>query len=441
MKSLLTIFLAFTVAFIGCNPKEKKPSGTQTPTIQVGDTSTLPVIDTTIIEDGVAPVVADDSAPGLRKMDKGEKQKKEKVSCAFNLTKFNNRKRPREEAPGGVRGKPVKPPKPGADTEVPTLNGSGMLSNITASSITFSWPAASDNKAVTGYDVFRNGIKINSSTITSTSFVDVGLSPSTTYNYSYQAKDAAGNISALSSSISGTTLSGGGGDPQPGSENVIYLNFFGRDVSGTLWNTNGVIHADSSGLADVEINFVVNQVREHYKDYNVNVTTNKADYDAAQFGHKVEIIITESYQWYGQAGGVAYINSFFWTDGSPAWVFSLLLNYNGHNIAEAIAHEAGHTLGLRHQSDCTPEGVKTNEYSNGKVMGVSYYVPFGAWVVGTSSLSCQIQDDMAKLQAALGLRLIAYFRTKNGVLVYITQASEWVSKSEVVYLKPKEYHY
>lgn len=401
MKKILIPFLA--VLLFSCNPK---PRGTVPPRVVQDTLSSLPIIDTTIFEDGKAPVGEGEKA-------KGEKQKKEKVACAFNLTKFNNRKRPKEEAPGGVRGKPPKPPKPGTeDTQAPTLNGNPQVSVIMTNRMNIDWPAASDNKGVTGYDLFRDGQKINSSNITSTGWVDIGLTPATSYTYYYRAKDAAGNLSQNSGSVVGTTLSGNTDPPPPGSNNVIYLNFFGKNVTGTAWNSSGDILTDSSGLAQVEIDYVVTQVREHYKDYNVNVTTNKSEFDAAAFGHKVEIIITESYQWFGQAGGVAYINSFFWTDGTPGFVFSLLLNYNSHWIAEAAAHEAGHTLGLRHQSDCE-NGVVINPYSNGKTMGVSYYSPLGIWFTGTSSLSCQIQNDTEKLTAAIGLRQFAYIRFRK----------------------------
>lgn len=391
MKKLLIIPAVIAIV-IACN----SPKDPQNVPVSLADTTK--VIDTTIIEDGVAPIADNTLAKG-----KPDKQKKEKVSCAFGFQKFNNRKRPKEEAPGGIKGKPNK-----FDTQVPTLNGDPIISNVKATGMTISWPPASDNKTVTGYDLFRDGIKIISTN--STSFTDAGLTPTTTYTYYYRARDAAGNLSASSASVTGTTLDSGG-DPPTGSKNVIYLNFWGKTVSGTMWNA-GSFTVGEAGLVGTEIDFVIAQVLQHYIGYDVAITSDKSVFDAAEYGHKVEIIITEDYQWYGQAGGVAYINSFFWTDGSPAFVFSLLLNYNGHNIAEAIAHEAGHTLGLRHQSDCV-NGVITNQYSNGKTMGVSYYVPLGIWVIGTSSLSCQEQNDMAMLQSAVGLKQVAYLRPRS----------------------------
>jgi len=184
--------------------------------------------------------------------------------------------------------------------------------------------------------------------------------------------------------------------------NTIYLNFLGKTVSGTMWNTNGDIVCADAGLGQLEIDQILLAVREHYKDYNVTITDDKAIFDSAAIGHKIEVIVTESWEWFGQAGGVAYIGSFTWTDGSPAFVFSSLLGHNAHNIAEAVAHEAGHTLTLRHQSDCSG-GVLTNQYSYGKTMGVSYYVPIGLWVTGPNNY-CTEQIDQAMLQAAIGLK-------------------------------------
>lgn len=400
MKKL--IFFLLPVLLIACNDSDKKPGTTLVTPVE--DTSRLPIIDTVIEEPGTAPLVADIGARKMNQEEKQEKQKKIKISCDFNQAKFNNRKRPKEEAPGGIRGKPQ-----GKDQQPPTLNGEITVSNIQSTRIDLSWPAASDNKAGVTYDLYRNGVKINLAPMSVPNFIDVGLSPSTTYTYYYQARDAAGNYSVFSSSVTGTTLAGNTDPPTTNSQNVVYLNFWGAEVSGTMWNTNGVIIATEAGFVQVEIDQIVTQVLRHFPLYDVKITTNKAEFDAAQEGHKMEVIITENYQWFGQAGGVAYINSFFWTSKEPCWVFSLLLNYNTHYVAEAIAHEAGHTLGLRHQSDCVG-GVVTNQYRNGWMMGVSYYVDLGIQGVGTSSLSCQTQDDVAKLTSALGLKQFAYIR-------------------------------
>jgi chitodextrinase len=83
----------------------------------------------------------------------------------------------------------------------PTLSASGTTSNST----NLSWTGATDNVAVTGYDVYRNGSLIGSTT-TATTFAATGLLASTTYTFNVRAKDAAGNVSVNSNTVSVTTL-------------------------------------------------------------------------------------------------------------------------------------------------------------------------------------------------------------------------------------------
>ena len=91
------------------------------------------------------------------------------------------------------------------DTQSPGVPTNLAASNITATSFTLSWTASTDNVGVTGYDVYQNGIKINPSNITGTSYNISGLTAGTTYSYSVKAKDAAGNQSALSATVDVTT--------------------------------------------------------------------------------------------------------------------------------------------------------------------------------------------------------------------------------------------
>ncbi|MFD6422030.1 cellulose binding domain-containing protein, partial [Streptomyces sp. NPDC060198] len=96
----------------------------------------------------------------------------------------------------------------GTDTTAPTAP-TGLTSTAkTSSSVSLSWTASTDNVAVTGYDIFRAGVKVGSST--TTSYTDTGLTASTAYSYTVKAKDAAGNISSASSALSVTTSAGGG---------------------------------------------------------------------------------------------------------------------------------------------------------------------------------------------------------------------------------------
>ncbi|WP_248930570.1 DUF4832 domain-containing protein [Paenibacillus hamazuiensis] len=91
----------------------------------------------------------------------------------------------------------------GGDTQAPTApsNVNGAASSTW---IHLSWTASTDNRGVTGYDVYRGGSLIGSST--SNGFLDTGLAPNTAYTYTVKAKDAAGNVSPASAPATITTL-------------------------------------------------------------------------------------------------------------------------------------------------------------------------------------------------------------------------------------------
>jgi chitodextrinase len=90
----------------------------------------------------------------------------------------------------------------------PTVPAGLTASKETSSSIAFSWTASTEaSSSVAGYDIYRNGTKIGTST--STSFTDTGLSPSTSYSYTVDAYDPAGNVSAASAAMAVSTTATG----------------------------------------------------------------------------------------------------------------------------------------------------------------------------------------------------------------------------------------
>lgn len=73
----------------------------------------------------------------------------------------------------------------------------------TASTIALSWSAAS---GATGYNVYRNGVKVNAAPVAGTAYLDTGLAAST--SYTYQASTLAGTAeSGLSAAVQGSTTS------------------------------------------------------------------------------------------------------------------------------------------------------------------------------------------------------------------------------------------
>ncbi len=95
------------------------------------------------------------------------------------------------------------------DFEAPTIPTNINSAAPTQTSFTLRWTASTDNVAVAGYDVYKDGIKINGALVAGTSYNVTGLSSGTTNTYYVIAKDAAGNSSVQSSTLVVTTLTGG----------------------------------------------------------------------------------------------------------------------------------------------------------------------------------------------------------------------------------------
>lgn len=191
----------------------------------------------------------------------------------------------------------------------------------------------------------------------------------------------------------------------PSASAVIFLDFDGHTVDGTGWNYNGPIYCAPAGLDNTKITSIFNRVAEDYRPFNVNITTDSTKFLAAPVNMRMRVILTITSSWYGNAGGVAFVGSYTWGDDTPCFVFSALLNYNEKYVAEAAAHEAGHTLGLYHQSSYDGNCVKTSDYNGGQgtgeiawapIMGVGYYKNMTLWHNGANPYGCtSIQSDLA----------------------------------------------
>ncbi len=90
------------------------------------------------------------------------------------------------------------------DTEAPSTPSGLTASNTTSNSVGLSWNASTDNIGVSGYDVYQGNTVVN--TVTGTSYTVTGLTPETAYSFRVKAKDAAGNESGFSTTVSTTTL-------------------------------------------------------------------------------------------------------------------------------------------------------------------------------------------------------------------------------------------
>ncbi|MDT0393270.1 MULTISPECIES: cellulase family glycosylhydrolase [Streptomyces] len=96
------------------------------------------------------------------------------------------------------------------DTTAPTAPGTPSASAVSSSSATLTWGAATDASGVTGYDVVRisDGQESAVTTTAGTSATVTGLSPDTSYTFAVYARDAAGNRSQRSATVTVTTSPG-----------------------------------------------------------------------------------------------------------------------------------------------------------------------------------------------------------------------------------------
>lgn len=190
----------------------------------------------------------------------------------------------------------------------------------------------------------------------------------------------------------------------PTASAVIFLDFDGHTVDATSWNYNGPIFCGPTTLSEAGITEVFNRVAEDYRPFQINITTDSTKFLAAPINKRMRVILTTTWEWYGSAGGVAYVGSFTWGDDTPCFVFTSLHGNNVKNISEAASHEAGHTLGLYHQASYDANCVKTSDYNYGQgtgeiswapIMGVGYSRNLTLWNSGPNPYGCNtVQNDL-----------------------------------------------
>ncbi|MEV4218674.1 glycoside hydrolase family 3 N-terminal domain-containing protein [Nonomuraea sp. NPDC049725] len=101
----------------------------------------------------------------------------------------------------------------GEDTDPPTAPGAPSASAVTSSSATLTWAASTDDVAVTAYDVVRvqGTAETTVATTAAATATLTGLAPATAHTFAVYARDAAGNRSPRSATVTVTTAPTGGG--------------------------------------------------------------------------------------------------------------------------------------------------------------------------------------------------------------------------------------
>jgi fibronectin type 3 domain-containing protein len=94
-----------------------------------------------------------------------------------------------------------------ADTTPPTTPAKLQAAAISSTQVNLSWSPSTDTggSGLAGYNVYRNGNKINNSLVTTPTYGDSTVKPNTHYRYKVQAVDGAGNKSPNSNVAKVTT--------------------------------------------------------------------------------------------------------------------------------------------------------------------------------------------------------------------------------------------
>ena len=90
------------------------------------------------------------------------------------------------------------------DTAAPTKPDRLAVVSATSSSVTISWRRSADRVGVTGYIVYRDGMRVGSTPARTRRYTASGLACGTSHTYGVEAEDRAGNRSARATILAAT---------------------------------------------------------------------------------------------------------------------------------------------------------------------------------------------------------------------------------------------
>jgi PKD repeat protein len=207
----------------------------------------------------------------------------------------------------------------------------------------------------------------------------------------------------------------------PGASKVIYIDFNGQLIQNSAWSSTDInapaydLSGDPAVFDDnerVNIYSIWARVTEDYLPFDVDITTEEptaaalAKTSSTDNNYGTRVVVTKAGTISCNCGGVAYVGIVNYINAQayqPAWVFQQSLANNEKYIAEAISHEAGHTLGLFHDGNNTTGyylGHGTGVTSWAPIMGAGYYKNVTQWSAGVYPNANNQQDDLAIFAAS-----------------------------------------
>ncbi|MBM2822873.1 MAG: Conserved putative secreted protein [Thermoleophilia bacterium] len=135
----------------------------------------------------------------------------------------------------------VTPPPPTGDTQPPSTPTNVSVASASTTSITLTWSPSTDNVGVTGYGVYRNGVRAQ--VVTGTTFVFQGLACGTAHDLGVEAYDAAGSHSGRAA-VTASTSPCSDSSPPTTPQNLVLLSRTSTSIT-VSWSAS----TDNVGVA------------------------------------------------------------------------------------------------------------------------------------------------------------------------------------------------
>ncbi len=146
---------------------------------------------------------------------------------------------------------------PSTDTAAPSVPGGLVATAVSPTEVDLGWDPATDDAGVSGYTIYRDGAQVGS--VGGTSFSDRTVAGGTSYRYSVDAYDAAGNHSAPSAEYTLSTPTAGGG----GASSVVVAvadGYVRSDAPGSNYGRSTKLNVDASPITRSYLRFSVSGV-------------------------------------------------------------------------------------------------------------------------------------------------------------------------------------